>query len=185
MGFSSTIDAIPIPKQKESYPFRVIYDHREDAGLWRFPEGLQLVRSTLKTGDYTIEGFESLFTIERKAADDAIGSITEGHARFQAEHERMSEMVASGGFACVIVESSLDEICRAMDTSFAFGERRSSGSNMLGIVATWPFAYRVPWHFAGSRQTAENLALRIMEKSYGHLRSLALRQRLRAAVGDN
>lgn len=155
----------------EVCPFVCAVDTREQSP-WTF-QGIvikrqQLIvkqdRRTLQTGDYSIVGHENQVVIERKSAADLLGSITAGNARFRREHERMNSIVESGGFACVIVEGDLSRICDELDDPN--GGRQISSNTVLGVVATWPRRYRVPWFFAGDRRRAELLGFRILWKWY-------------------
>lgn len=151
-------------------PFTVITDTREQAP-WTFQQIVIAKQqwviprrtATLATGDYSIEGYERQLTIERKSAQDLVGSVTAGNARFRREHERMLELVEAGGFACVIVEGCLAAICDELDKDRESG-RKVSSETILGVVASWPARYRVPWVFAGDRRRAEQLAFRVMVK---------------------
>jgi DNA excision repair protein ERCC-4 len=155
----------------EVCPFVCAVDTREQSP-WTFQgiviERRQLIvkqdRRTLQTGDYSIVGHEGSLAIERKSATDLLGSITAGNARFRREHERMNSIVESGGFACVIVEGDLSRICDELDDPN--GGRQISSNTVLGVVATWPRRYRVPWFFAGDRRRAELLGFRILWKWY-------------------
>lgn len=56
-----------MPKPPKSY--KVLRDQQEKAGYWTFPAGNRCLGTEvthLKTGDYTLVGLESVFTIERK-----------------------------------------------------------------------------------------------------------------------
>lgn len=150
-------------------PFIVAIDTREQAP-WAF-QGIILGRqwwavrrqpATLKTGDYSIVGCEHDVVIERKSAEDFLGSITAGNARFRREHERMAEIVHAGGSACVIVEGCLSAICDELDSPDS--ERRIASDTVIGITATWPNRYDVPWYFAGDRRRAEVLGFRVLWK---------------------
>ena len=46
-------------------------------------------RATLATGDYSIQGCEDEFTVERKSLDDLAGSCTHDRERFERELVRM------------------------------------------------------------------------------------------------
>lgn len=153
-------------------PFTVIYDNREERGGWRF-QGIRgtsdqhyrpiltpLVKAHLKTADYTIEGSNCF--IERKSHDDCIGSIGGGHDNLRHEHERMAEIVNSGGFCCVIVESSLDAVIADLEQGIS--GRSVSPETVLGVMASWQIRYRVWWSFAGSRELAERLAFKTLWK---------------------
>lgn len=78
---------------KESKPnktYTVIRDTREQQG-WRFPaerDCLGTVVETLRTGDYTLKGYESILCVERKQDTGEIATnLTQG--RFERELERM------------------------------------------------------------------------------------------------
>ncbi len=149
-------------------PFLVIVDTREQAP-WTFqniviekrPWVVQRKVQTLTTGDYVVERRETQLCIERKSATDLVGSISSGNARFRREHDRMAEIVQSGGFACVVIEGSFSTICEELDAEIG---RRVTSSMMIGVTASWPQKYQVPWFFAGDRRYAELLAFRIMLK---------------------
>jgi ERCC4-type nuclease len=148
----------------------VIRDTREQAP-WTF-EGMVLSKrlwivhwqlGTLATGDYSIDGLAGKLCIERKSAADFTGSVTGGASRFKREHERMAEIAAEGGFACVVIEGDLSRICDDLDSEAG---RRVNSDHILGACASWPARYHVPWFFAGDRRRAEMLAFRILVKQW-------------------
>lgn len=89
--------------------YRVIRDTREQAGQgWLFEEGPNCggtTIQTLKTGDYTIEGFEKALCIERKGT---VGEFAQNivQKRFINELERMRTFAHS----FVILEFTLDDL---------------------------------------------------------------------------
>jgi ERCC4-type nuclease len=149
-------------------PFVCLVDSREQAP-WQFSgvvieKRLWLIKrkvAGLKTGDYSIEGFEDRLVIERKSGSDLVGSITAGNARFRREHERMKAIVDAGGFACVIIEDSLSRLCDELDSDAG---RKVTGDVIIGATASWPMKYSCPWFWAGDRRHAELLAFRVMLK---------------------
>jgi ERCC4-type nuclease len=94
---------------KKEERFTVIKDTREQDG-WTFGAGKSCAGmdiGTLKTGDYTMRGYENILTIERK------GSVAEFAAnitqeRFVRELERMRDYE----FAFIVLEFTLDDIMR-------------------------------------------------------------------------
>lgn len=67
------------PNFEFSYPegFVLVRDTREQTGLFvKPPKGLIIVRDTLRVGDYSIRGFETLISVERKNIDDLWTSVT-------------------------------------------------------------------------------------------------------------
>ena len=73
-------------------PLVIITDSREQRELdfSRF-KGVATVRQGLKTGDYSIAGYEDVYCIERKSVSDIVGTIVSGHERFLREMERMRD----------------------------------------------------------------------------------------------
>lgn len=170
-GGTSAPTAPAAPIDTTVCQFAVLVDTREQhpwtfqgllAAGQKVPTQLIVPRkvATLETGDYSIEGHGERFAIERKSASDLIGSVGGGHARFEREHERMAAMIAAGGAACVIVEGSLAAILDELRADGRDAMRRT----LLGVVASWPFRFGVPWLFAGDRRTAEELAILILCK---------------------
>ena len=160
------------PDEIKVCPFKIAVDTREQMP-WTF-QGIVLEQKqiivqrqtiTLQTGDYSITNRTTEIIIERKSVSDFLSSITHGNARFKREHQRMEGYYCDGGFACVIVEGDLAKICDELDDPSS--ERQIASSTVLGIAASWPRQYCVPWYFAGDRRRAELLAFRILWKWFG------------------
>jgi len=66
----------------------IIQDTREQIPLV-FPSAVVVEVGTLQTGDYSIRGLESLFSVERKSIDDLVGSVTRERERFERELHRL------------------------------------------------------------------------------------------------
>jgi ERCC4-type nuclease len=65
----------------------IVIDTREQTPF-QF-ENLISIRGSLQSGDYSIQGLEHLFAIERKSISDLIGSVTGGRERFERELHRL------------------------------------------------------------------------------------------------
>lgn len=85
----------------------IIIDTREQTP-WSFPPDIQTEIDTLRTGDYALKG-DAKFAIERKSADDFVGTISLGWHRFIKEIMRMEK----AGFVekIVIVETDFETFC--------------------------------------------------------------------------
>ena len=69
---------------------RIITDTREQTELdFTGFRGVESVRSGLKTGDYSVQGYEDKICFERKSIPDLVQTLIEGHSRFLKEIERM------------------------------------------------------------------------------------------------
>lgn len=68
----------------------IIEDSREQSPLdFDGMRGVSSVRQGLKTGDYSIQGYEDKICFERKSVQDLVGTLIGGHERFLREMERM------------------------------------------------------------------------------------------------
>ena len=79
---------------------QIVVDTREQLPLWAGN------RKTLKTGDYSIEGYENKIAVERKSLADLAGSLGKGHARFRRELERAKEL----DYFAIVVEGSVTDL---------------------------------------------------------------------------
>jgi ERCC4-type nuclease len=139
-------------------PFTILIDDRERRGGYTF-QGLltdankqhrPLIVPTrevrLVTGDYSIDGFEDLVTIERKTLPDLYGTLGQGRERFQAEHERMAQMA----FAAVVIESDL-----ATAIARPPAESRLHPICVYRTWLSWSSRYGVHWWWVSGRRGAE------------------------------
>lgn len=87
----------------------VLVDTREQMplGLARFDNWIAGCRAaTLETGDYSIEGMESLVCLERKSLVDLVGTLMHNRPRFFRELERMQAFP----YRAILVEASYEDI---------------------------------------------------------------------------
>lgn len=155
---------IPInpPLPAAEYPFIVAVDTREQTpftfeGFRAFSDDekyprIITKRTTLKTGDYSIIGFEKKICVERKSKSDLFGSVTTGRDRFEREFQRMSEMER----AALVCEASNASILAGLENS------QIDGANVLRTFISWAGRYRVPCFFCTSRAEAEWVTLEIL-----------------------
>ena len=77
--------------QKSQKPLlEIIQDTRETLPIsFDAFRGVAVIRKKLDTGDYSVSGYENKISFERKAVQDAVGTLVGGHQRFLRELERM------------------------------------------------------------------------------------------------
>ena len=108
-----------VDKVKEPKGFTIIEDSREQRPLdfsAFAPMGITCERRKLRTGDYTIAGFERQVIIERKSLNDVVGTLTKGRERFTRE------MYDRGAFypaKLLVVEASWSQLSHPYDFSMA------------------------------------------------------------------
>jgi ERCC4-type nuclease len=135
----------------------IIIDTREQHP-WAFKNS---VRRALPSGDYSLEGLEDCFAIERKSLADWVNTVVHNKRRFRAELTRLQAYE----FAAVVIESSYADILR--------GDYRSdiAPQALLGITVGLMQAYH-PVHFvmAGDRPHAYAVVAELLKlgaKRYG------------------
>jgi ERCC4-type nuclease len=119
--------------------------------------------ATLATGDYSIQGLETMVGVERKELSDMINCITTSRGRFERELER------AGTFKrfWVLIESDIAAIERHQYRSAVNPEA------VLGSLAAWENRFNVHFVFAGNRQTGERTAKRLLMHAYKEITKLS------------
>jgi DNA excision repair protein ERCC-4 len=134
-------------------PLRVVVDTREQQP-WTMPDGVEVVRRTLPSGDYALDGHERVAIVERKSLADFVGCCTSGRDRFERELVRLAALP----HAWVIVESDVGNV-------WAHTYRSSiAPASVMGSVAAWTVRH-VPILFASDRKGACDLALRLLRQA--------------------
>ncbi len=134
--------------------FTIIVDSREQKPYSFTGYTCNVKRSGLKTGDYSIEGYESVICVERKSKEDLYSSLGNSRKRFEAEFQRMSEYE----YRALVVEATLQDLMIPPNYS------AMTSNSVINSVISWGIRYGVQVYFAGSRILGECLTYRILEK---------------------
>ena len=114
-------------------------------------------RRKLKTGDYSVQGLESLITVERKSLTDLFGSLGNGRKRFEREFQRMSEMK----YAVLMIEN---------DYKTMFGNPPSHSTiapkKIFRSLLAWSQRYGVHVFPMWSRPAAEKTTYLILKRFF-------------------
>jgi ERCC4-type nuclease len=138
---------------RENLPFR--FDGlRADADKQHRPIAVPTKSHYLPTGDYSLDGYQSLVCVERKSLDDLYGTIGQRREQFEAEHERMSHLAA----ACVVIESPWDQIINQPPLLSKLNPKV-----IWRTAVSWSIRYGVPWYALPNRAAAENWTFRFLE----------------------
>ena len=127
-------------------PIPILVDTREQLPFEFSEPHYVVVKGTLKSGDYSLVGFESQVAVERKSLQDFIGSITQGRDRFERELERLRGYA----FARVVVEGSIADV---------LAKRYRSNASPQSVIGT-AFAFDArycPVVWAGNREMAQRM----------------------------
>ena len=139
----------------------IISDTREQDSLdFSGFRGIESVRQGLKTGDYSIQGFENRICFERKAVSDLVSTLIGGHERFLREMERMRDFEV----AYILVEHTAGTVyryCAKQGWELKF-------DTIIQSLLAYAYHYRVRVRFCKDR---EDMAKYIVAKSKEFLKS--------------
>lgn len=154
-------------------PFTIIVDGQEkapyrfggmktDAAMKSRPISVPTSWGHLKTGDYSIDGWQKHVTVERKSLGDLYGTLGKHRARFEREHVRMAGM--GGGNSCVIIEANWNQILN-------HPPRRSRllPKTVFRTWLSWSQRYGIPWYALEDRRLAEIATFRFLECWYNRM----------------
>ncbi len=145
----------------------VLKDSREKQG-WDFPRDnlcLGTEIAALKTGDYTLKGYEHLICIERKkSVSEIAGNIGKYKRRFEAEMQRIDAFE----HAFIICEFNLQDIVDYPKFSNLPKQRREniviSGKYILKCLIEYQLKYNVKLIFCGNAENAAIFATSLMKR---------------------
>lgn len=145
------------------YPFIVAIDTREqrpfDFETGNSEAKIFTIKETLKTGDYSVYGFENKISVERKSKADLFGSVTSGRERFEREFARLAKFERK----CLVCEASQASILEGISGS------QVDPAAVLRTAISWSGRYGVPFFFCTSRAEAEWLTLEFLRFSWEDL----------------
>jgi ERCC4-type nuclease len=139
-------------REKAPYQFCGL---RADANLRRRPLVVPWEWAYLETGDYSVKGHEGEVAVERKSLADLYTTLGQHRDRFEAEHERLSEMQ----FAAVVIEASWETILKH-PPEFSKLQPKS----VYRTALSWAVRYRVPWFAMPGRRAGEVTTFRLLER---------------------
>lgn len=133
-------------------PFTVVIDTREQLP-YNFGPDVPVVRRAMVTGDYSIDGFEEIFAVERKSLEDLLKSITWDRARFKAEISRGNEL---GRFK-VVIESDKQTV---LNWDY---QRNVHPNAVMGTLNEWARWNKVDFVWCGTRDRAQEATLDMLK----------------------
>jgi ERCC4-type nuclease len=149
--------------------YTIIRDTREQDG-WDFnseENGVKMLCKKLNTGDYSIEGYEDILCIERKATPSEVATnIGKDKIRFNKEIDRMRDFT----HAFIICEFSFNDMIIYPEgsrlTRFQKSKIKIKGPYILKALTEYQVEYNIQIIYAGSPQggkiAAESIFKRIL-----------------------
>ncbi len=123
-------------------------------------------RKSLKTGDYSLEGFEELVSVERKNPDDFVKTLIPPKKRFQKELQRLTVMP----YSCIVVETNLEDILLGKYQSNA---NPLSVFNMANSIIT---DWKIPIYYCSTRQIACRFTEEYLVRVWNQLTNKKIRE---------
>lgn len=131
----------------------IIQDTREQLELdFSGFRGVKTIRKGLKTGDYSIDGYEDAICWERKSVADCIGTLTGGHERFLREMERMQSYEEK----YILIEHTASVMCHYCDRH---GWATKFDTAIQSLLA-YALHYHVRVRFCKNREDMANYIVR-------------------------
>lgn len=136
--------------------FTLIVDTREQRPFNFNKYPVEVRRSKLDAGDYSVEGHEHLIAIERKSMSDLVSTLTTGHKRFKKEIERSLNYTYFG----IIVEESFTMLLH--DAYEGAKHNKASGEVVAKIVNAIRVKYNVDVMFCTDEAEAAALTYHVL-----------------------
>ena len=133
----------------------ILIDTREKKPFLFESYDVTTMRQKLDTGDYSIEGYNDGFAIERKAKDDFLRSISHERERFKEELER-----------AISFDIPMAIVVEAPWVEFRNGNyrRKVPVSSVEGTVKSWKNRYNIEWYFEENRSAAQRKTLELLSE---------------------
>jgi len=145
------------PKIEIPEDFVLVQDTREQKRL--FKTNSYIINKALKVGDFSIQGFETIVTIERKDKD-LHSSIGIDRERFEKELDRMKDYLWKG----LLIQNTESEVYEEHEFS---GLHPNSLYHSLAAIET---KYGLHIYYAKSNKAARWWVLSRLTKLYKYLR---------------
>jgi len=155
--------------KSQKCPWTMVYDTREQSP-WLFEDlrmgvggaahkvDIDVERGSLKSGDYSIKGYETRIAIERKSAEDLFGTLGRGRERFVRELARLDKF----DFSAVVVESEWWDMLNNPPERSKVTPAAVNGT----IVAFQQRFTKTHWWFCPGRYVASKQAYKILDRWY-------------------
>lgn len=130
-------------REQQPYEFSRFYDQFNS-----------IERRTLKTGDYSLDGYTSRIAIERKSLSDCVNTLIHSWDRFKKELERMTTFE----HAAIVIEANLKQV----GTPYAFSA--ANPNSVIGRLQSIGLLYGVHVIYADNRIDAESYVANLLLK---------------------
>jgi DNA excision repair protein ERCC-4 len=141
---------------------KVVQDTREKRPL-RFPLEVDVVVSGLKTGDYSIVGYEDRIQVERKRLSELVNCMTCDRVRFRKQLARLKKIP----YRCVVIEGDMYRLMRKRYVGYVRPQEA------LDMMTALMVEYRVPFYMTGSAENTAHFTLSFLRSSLAEVEKSA------------
>lgn len=146
----------------------VLIDTREKHP-WQFPEDKEFagaISQKLDTGDYSIQGYEDIFCIERK---ESISELVNN--MFEKRFREVLKRIEAFKYKVIILEFGMEEINKfpagtGMPRANFLKMKNVKTNHILGFISSMSINYGIHVFLANDKVNANYLANRIMKRVY-------------------
>ncbi|MCG3204350.1 MAG: hypothetical protein KCHDKBKB_01065 [Elusimicrobia bacterium] len=146
--------ASSLTKPEAERSLSIIIDSREQQPY----EYLGAAVMALRSGDYSLFGYETKVAIERKSLQDVFNSVGAQRKRFEREVQRLAAM----DYAAIVVEATLEECLTPPPYS------QMNPKAVVNTLLAWSVKYRLAVFFAGNRRFGRAVTYRLLEKFFNY-----------------
>lgn len=145
----------------QNHTFTIIVDTREQTP-WEF-DNYSVANRKLDTGDYSIEGLENVFTIERKrSVSEIANNITE--KRFDDVLNRLKNYEHKFMLLEFTLNNVMDYPIGSTVPKKLWGSLKITGKYILKYLTEINIKYGIHTIYCGNRDNAEEVAVCIMKR---------------------
>lgn len=133
---------------------KVIQDTREKRPL-RFPLEVDVVVQYMKTGDYSVAGYEDRIQVERKKLSELVNCMTCDRVRFRKQLARLKKIP----YRCVVIEGDMYTLMRKRYVGVV------KPQEALDLMTALMVEFRVPFYFTGTAENTAHFTLSFLRSS--------------------
>jgi len=137
----------------KKYPFTIVIDSREQKPF--FFDECEINVKALKTGDYSIKGYEDEISLERKTLVDFVHSIIQDRDRFEREILRAKKTLK---YFAIIVETDFKSLWTAKLFS------KVNRATIENTILRWSVKYGIPIIPVGTRAKGKHAVLQLFDE---------------------
>ena len=134
----------------------IVVDTREKLPYRFDSQFVQVTRSALTAGDYSLVGYEQQVAVERKSLGDFVKSVIHNRDRFEREIIKLTEYDA----ACVLVEAELGDVMAHRYRGYAHPNA------VIGSAIALFVDHGVPFIFGSTREIAGRFTAGFLQRYY-------------------